>query len=373
MSVVDIALFMPSLRGGGAERVMLTLATEFDRLGYRVDMVLSQAEGEYLNQVPDTINIVDLQAGRVIKSLIPLIRYLRLRSPSVLLATQNHANCVAILAKLFAFSATRVFVRESNTLSRNTGKHGSFIDKNMPRFVSWLYPFARSVIAVSKGVADDLSQMTGLPDDNINVIYNPVVGQALFKQAAKVVDHRWIVDKTLPVVVACGRLTPQKDFATLIDAVALANIEHPCRLIILGDGELRSELQQQIDNKSLQDVIDLPGFVDNPFAYMQKSDVFVLSSLWEGLPNVLIQALALGTNVVSTRCPSGPEEILSDGEYGRLVPCGDASALKQAILAAFADGVGDVQAERVQHHCESNFGYQSVINQYLDLFTVTAP
>ena len=166
---------MPSLRGGGAEKVMLTLAIEFSCLGYSVEIVLAQAVGAYVNQVPSHIKVVDLQASRVIKAIFPLTRYIQKKSPSVLFSTQNHANCVAILAKVFSFKTTKVFVRESNTVSVNSGKHKSFIDRHMPYFIRFLYPFSSKVIAVSNGVAADLSQCSKLHETHIKTIYNPVI------------------------------------------------------------------------------------------------------------------------------------------------------------------------------------------------------
>jgi len=206
----------------------------------------------------------------------------------------------------------------------------------MPFLMRLFYPWADKVVAVSKGVADDLVRITRLPKDKIQVIYNPVVTSEFFIKAEEPLDHPWFKPGEPPVILGVGRLTEAKDFPTLIRAFTLVRKERPARLMILGEGEDRPKLDALVKELGLEKDVALPGFVENPYKYMKRAAVFVLSSKWEGLPTVLIEAMALGTPVVSTACPSGPSEILEGGKWGRLVPVGDVEALAKAIVEALS-------------------------------------
>jgi len=324
-----LALFLPSLEGGGAEHVMIDLAHGFIERGFQVDLVLASAQGAFLTQVPTGVKVIDLKARRTLTALLPLVRYLRRVRPTALLATLDHANLIALIAKTLAGTRTRTVIREANIPSRETTR--SRKERLLLRLMRYLYPRADALIAVSQGVADDLVTTLGLDPLRVQVIYNPVVTDQLLQQASEPLIHPWFVKGQPPVILGAGRLVLQKDFATLIRAFASVRRQTTARLVILGEGGLRPELELLIRELALQEDVALPGFVNNPLPYMARAAVFVLSSAWEGLPNVLIQALALSTPVVSTDCPSGPREILKGGEYGELVAVGDARALAEAI------------------------------------------
>lgn len=341
MKILDkerISLFLPSLRGGGAERVMLNLARGFAERGYEVDLVLAKAEGPYLSQVPDNIRVIDLKSPRVLYSLPGLIRYLRQERPHALLSALDHANIVALWAKKLSRVPIRVVVSVHSTLSRASTNATSIRARLIPSWARIFYPWADAVVAVSKGVADDLIKLTELPQEKVHVIYNPVVTPELFAKADEPLDHPWFEPSEPPVILSVGRLTPAKDYSTLIKAFALVRKEMPARLMILGEGEERPKLEALIRDLGLEKDVALPGFVNNPYKYMKHAAVFVLSSQWEGLPTVLIEALALGIPVVSTDCPSGPAEILNNGEYGRLVTVGNEKELAQNIKATICEG-----------------------------------
>ncbi|MGB9554008.1 MAG: glycosyltransferase, partial [bacterium] len=305
-----LALFLPSLHGGGAERVKVNLAQGFAERGLKVDLVLAKAEGPYLSRVSSKVRVVDLRAKRVLYSLPALVQYLRRERPAALLSALNHANVVAIWAKKLACVKTRLVATEHTVLSQSTENTSSLRGRLMPLLIRLFYPWADAVVAVSRGVAEDLSSMTGLPLNKIKVIYNPVITPELFAKAEEPVDHPWFRPGEPPVILGVGRLTAAKDFPTLIRAFALVHKERPARLMILGEGEDRPELEALVRELGLEQDVALPGFVENSYKYMKRAAVFVLSSRWEGLPTVLIEALALGTPVVSTDCPSGPKEIL---------------------------------------------------------------
>jgi len=326
-----IALFLPSLRGGGAERVMVNLARGFVERGLQLDLVLAKAEGPYLSQVPSEVRVVDLGARRVLYSLPRLMRYLRLEQPQAMLSALNHANIVAIWAKILSKVKTRLVVSEHTILSWSTKNAPFMRAKLMPFLIKFFYPYADAVVAVSRGVAEDLIASTGLPPEQVKVIYNPVITPELFTKADEPLDHPWFRPGKPPVILGAGRLTKEMDFPTLIRAFAMVRKERPARLMILGEGEERPNLEALVRELGLEEDVALPGFVDNPYKYMKRAAMFVLSSRWEGLPTVLIEALALGTPVVSTDCPSGPREVL-EGHEELLVPVGDTNALACTIL-----------------------------------------
>ncbi len=326
MRPAPIAFFLPSVRGGGAQRVIVNLVQGIVQRGEPVDVVLAVAEGVFLDQLPPQARVVDLRAGRLLSSLIPLIRYLRRERPRVLVSSMSHANLVALWAARLARRSTPVMVTVHNTMSESAGSNGGMEH----RLLSAFYPWATWIVAVSRGAADDLARTTGLPRSRIEVVYNPVITPAILDRARQPVEHPWYAPGGPPVILGVGRLTRQKDFFTLVRAFAELRRRRCARLIILGEGEDRPALEALIAEMGLQDDVLLPGF-DNAPAYMARSALFALSSVWEGLPTVLIEALAVGTPVVSTDCPSGPREILQEGRLGALVPIGDPPALANAM------------------------------------------
>jgi glycosyltransferase involved in cell wall biosynthesis len=195
----------------------------------------------------------------------------------------------------------------------------------------WAYRRADYVVAVSEGVATDLERRASLKRGSVRVIHNPVVDARLTNLADADAEHPWLADDGPPVVLAVGRLAAVKDYTTLLHAFAMLRRHRPVRLIIYGEGPLRTDLERLRERLGLPDCVALPGFTANPYAAMRRAAVLTLSSRYEGLPNVLIEALACGCPVVATDCPSGPAEILDHGRFGRLVKPGDAEGLCRAI------------------------------------------
>ena len=361
-----IALFVPDLTLGGAERVMLNLARGFVQRGRRVDLLLVRREGIYLRDVPPEVRLVHLGGrGRTLLALPSLVRYLRRERPDALLATLTYANVVAIAAGRIAGARTRITVREANSLTRETAGATDLRARVLPTLVRWSYPSADAIIAVSRGAASSLVAAAGIPNDRMHVLDNPVVTDEMLAQAAERVDHPWFTsDAARPVVLAAGRLTAQKDLPTLFRAFASLPRRHRARLLVLGEGELRPELEKLARELGIAEDVSLPGATRNPFAFMSRASVFVLSSAWEGSPGVLIQAMAAGAPVVSTDCESGPREILRDGQYGRLVPVGDAAALTAAIDEVLA------APRRSPPRCSwDRFSLDTAVDAYLDILT----
>lgn len=363
-----IAFYLPSLCGGGAERVVVNLAQGITERGIRVDLVLAAAEGPLLDQVPPTVRIVDLHAPRVLRSLAPLARYLRRERPRVLVSAMGHANLIAIWAAKLAGGVAPLIVTEHNTLSQETQRQSRVVGRLWPHLLRTFYPWATTIVAVSRGAADDLARTAGLPRDGIEVVYNPVITPAMLALARQAPDHPWLAPGQPPVVLGAGRLTGQKDFLTLVRAFAEVRRRRPARLIILGEGPDRPAIEALVRELGVGADVALPGFQENALAYMAGSAVFVLSSAWEGLPTVLIEALAAGTRVVSTDCPSGPREILQDGRLGALVPVGDAAALAAATLEALERSRGAIPTDALLP-----FTREASVDHYLRVIESAAP
>lgn len=326
-----LAVFMPELADGGAERVTLNLIGQLVKRNYEVDLVLAHAQESDLAKVPDLIRVVNLEAPRTLASLPALMQYLRREQPEAMLSVMNFASIVALWARCLAGVSTYMVAVEHNTLSVANKNASRWRSRLIPLLIRCFYPWADGIIAVSKGVADDLVQMAGLSQETIQVVYNPVISPEIQGKAHIPVDHPWFDPGQPPVILAAGRLRPQKDFPTLINAFAKVRQNRAARLLILGEGPERNALEALIRELGLQQDVSLLGFVENPYAYMSRASLFVLSSRWEGLPTVLIEALYCGVPVISTDCPSGPREILINGQYGSLVPVQDVPALVEAI------------------------------------------
>ncbi|MBR8839661.1 MAG: glycosyltransferase [Stigonema ocellatum SAG 48.90 = DSM 106950] len=356
-----ITFFVPNLHGGGAERVAVNLLKGMVGRDISLDLVLANAEGKYLHEVPEKVRVVNLATGRVLTAILPLSVYLKRNRPDALVSHLNHANVVAVLARELAAEKTKLILVEHDTLS--AGKFKSIRARCVPQFMKWFYPRAEAIVGVSKGVAEDLEFQLGLPKGRVNIIYNPVVDDELMTKAKMPLEHPWFQTDSPPIFLAVGRLTPQKDFSTLIKAFALFRKQRAARLVILGEGESRTELEAMINTLGIIDDVSMPGFVANPFAYMSKSSAFILSSRWEGLGNALIEAMACGCPVISTDCPSGPQEILAGGKYGELVSVGDSVALAKSMLQVLENPLSrDVLIERAKY-----FSVDRAVTEYLSL------
>ncbi len=343
-SSADVAIFLRCLYSGGAERVLLNLARGFAAQGLKVDMVLAQASGSLLEQLPPEIRLIDLKAESKISILPKLVGYLRRENPASMLAALHYPCEIAILAKRIAGVATRIIVSEHNHLSLEAKRIPQFSVRLTPFAAKFLYPLADGIVSVSQGVAEDLAKVTNLPKQCIDLIYNPVITPELFIKAQEKLNHPWFQPGEAPVILAVGRLHVQKDYPTLLRAFARIRRTRQCRLVILGEGPEKSNLNNLIHELDLQADVAMLGFVDNPYAYMANSAVFVLSSAWEGFGNVIAEALAVGTPVVSTNCESGPAEILANGKYGDLIPVGDIKAMAEAILSVLAGNTKPVDS-----------------------------
>jgi glycosyltransferase involved in cell wall biosynthesis len=342
--------------------MMVNLANAFAARGYPTDLVSAQAAGVYLREVSPRVRIVDLAARRVLFSLPSLVRYLRRERPYAMLSALTHANMVALCSRAIARVSTRILVSERNVIKNDDARQLRLSDRLALLLMKRLYSQAEGAVAVAQGVATDLVEIIGVQADRVHTIYNPVVTDDIAELAGAPSPHPWLEKGELPVVLGVGRLTEQKDFETLIRAFRLVRDQRPCRLVILGEGEQRDHLWSLVTELNLTDCVLLPGFQENPFAWMSRAAVFVLSSRWEGLPGVLIQAMACGTPVVSTDCHSGPREILENGKWGRLVPLSDSETMAKEILATLTSDTHPDVGRRA-----ADFRVERSVQNYLNL------
>ena len=330
-----VSIVLPDLRGGGAERVAVNLANSFAQRGYAVDMLLLSAEGDFLSDLNPEVNVVDLQVDRMRRVLFPLIRYLRQARPAAVLACMWPLTIAAVAARALAHVPTRLVVAEHTTWSRDELLMRPTVGWQIRNSMHCMFPFTDGIVAVSQGAADDLARFAKLDKQAITVIYNPVVGDAKWPTRVPLSPSGWWTGPHHKLL-AVGTLKKIKDYATLLNAFALLRQRMDARLLILGEGECRLALGEQVRQLGIEASVFMPGFVKDPAPYYEQADLHVLSSTGEGLPTVIIEALAVGTPVVSTDCPSGPREILRDGEFGRLVPVGNAAALADAMAESLA-------------------------------------
>lgn len=336
---IHFAFFLPALGGGGAERVFVNLCQGMLASGHRVDLVMTRATGPLLSEVPPDVKIIDLDCSRTVYSLISLVRYLRTRRPDVLISSLNTCNIIAALARKLAGGGSRVFIRQANTLSMTLGAMSTWTRRLFFLLIRYSYPCADGIIVVSKDAAEDLRQLLGFPENRVRVIYNPVVIPPLAEATEHPQSMDWFSPGCPPVILGVGKLEFQKDFPTLIRAFNKVRKERKAHLLILGEGSQRKSLEHLIEELNLTGLVRLPGFIHNPYVYMRRANVFVLSSAWEGLPNVLLEAIACGCPVVSTDCPSGPKEILEHGKWGEMVPVGDVDGMAAKICSILAGNV----------------------------------
>ncbi len=336
MTKKRIAVYTTGLGSGGVGRMRVHLIREWIRRGHSVDLVMASSHSPLEGLIPGEAYVHVIGTSHRWMSIPRLASYLIRRRPEVLLTDRTRLNASALTAVQWGPRTTRVFTSihlpQAQKLERMRPAKRMSEEKAIRR----LLPKNQKIIAVSKGVADDLVRHFDIPEDRVEVIYNPVVVPDIHELAAATPATPLFDEAPGPLIMAAGRMTAQKDFPTLVRAFGILAERRSCRLAILGDGEKKKELLAMAGRMGLNDRIRLPGYVMNPYQYMARADVFVLSSAWEGFGNVVAEAMALGIPVVSTDCPYGPREILMDGALGPLVPVGDPGAMADAIDGVLA-------------------------------------
>lgn len=370
----DIALFLPTLYSGGAERVQINLARYFLDQGFKVDFVVCKYFGSLKDKVPKGARLISLDASKVMFSLPAYLRYLRIARPPVVVSSVENANVISCLGKMFSLHRHRLCVRLDNSLSEQGMLPLQVHRWPMMMAVASTFHAADEFVAVSRGLKDQLRRLPGLGKKPIHQIYNPIIHKGFDAQAALAPVLPSSIGPGEPFVLAVGRLHKQKGYRYLLPAFARIAKQRPSHLVILGEGDDREELQGLANSLGIASKVHLLGYSSNALAYMRQSAVFVLSSVAEGFGNVIVEALACGTPVISTDCPHGPREILVDGRYGTLVPVGDVDALARA-MAASLDSPKPAMSSELKQHLQL-FSIETIGKQYLedlDLLSRTTP
>lgn len=354
-------ILRPTMSQGGADRVTLTLLKALDRHLFDTSLVLMRDEGVFMSDIPADVRICSLNASSLWTAWWPLAKVVSAEKPDILFSTSSGTNIIAVIARILSGHAFRLVLSERNVLF-----HGEItLKRRLVVFLKrLLYQQADLITSVSQGVKDDLLAKLGVSPNLVSVVYNPVVTDEIEDLAAESVEHPWFQEPT-PILLGVGRLIVQKDFSTLIKAFARVRAERDVKLVILGEGPLRKDLLELARSSGVEDDVWLPGFDKNPFKYMARCTVFILSSREEGLPGVLVQAMACGAAVISTDCPAGPSEIITHNVDGILVPVGEVDALAERItyLLDHADvrqHMGAAARQSVQ-----KFTVENVINNYV--------
>jgi len=330
------SIFFPSFTGGGAERVGVLLANSLVERGGVVHVVVHRDEGPWRKYLDPRVAVIELGDCRYRWLIFKVVNYLRRHNPETMISIMNWFNVLASMAAVLSGWRGRLIVSEHISLEGTTAAYGFWRSWVLRVLMRLLYRRAYRVVAVSDQLARDLVVQLKLPEGKVVSIPNPVPVEDLRQSAMAPVSHRYF-SEGVPIIIAVGRLQPQKDYPTMLRAVADLRKRRDVRLIILGEGQVRSELETLVKSLGLSEVVDLPGFVSSPWPWMARANTLVLTSLEEGWPMVLTEALALGIPIVATDCPTGPREILDNGKFGKLVPVGDVSAISTALEATLND------------------------------------
>lgn len=363
MTSPRITILIPTLNQGGAERSMVQLATGLHRAGCAVRLVTAlRGDGVYRSEVPSEVPFLDLNAKRIRHLPMALYRYMSMDKPDILVTALMN-NWVLGVASVMGYQG-QIIISERTVFSQLLAEQRGILSRGRYFFSRRLYPKANGITAVSIGVAEDLFRLGLASKEKTRVIYNPVISDDFLAMANAEMSLP-IMACDRPNFIAVGRLCEAKNYPLLLRAFLRVRRAIPCRLVILGEGELRLMIEAMIQELNLQGDVCLPGFVQNPFPYVTAASCFVLSSNREGLPGALIQSLACGTTAVSTDCLSGPAEILDGGKLGFLVPTGDEKTMAEAMLRALSSPFEkDVLKARAQLFSEKN-----CVRSYLELFS----
>lgn len=334
---IRLAFFLRDLAGGGGEKSVVHLAGALSERGWDVDLVLVRHEGDYLAMVPESVRVIALDRDRLAASVGKLSSYIRKERPAVVISALDANNVVAIAAKLLGRLRTPVLAWVHSVVTEAYLRPKVARLKLVPLAIRICYRFADRLIAASNGAANDLASHLGIAAEAVRVVYNPVVSPELARLGSLPSGHPWIDARQHQVVLGVGRLEAVKNFDMLIRAFKALRDQRNAKLIILGEGSERERLECLVRDLNLTADVDLPGFVQNPYAFMQKAAVVALTSHYESFGNVLVEAMALGTPVVATRCKCGPEEILDGGRFGELVEPGDVNGMAVAIERTMSD------------------------------------
>lgn len=357
----DIILFIPSLGGGGAEHFTVNLANELVEKKVNVKLVVGNAKGPNLKRLSDRVQLTDLKCERVYRTLPKLVKFIKQNKHDVLFSTLDHANIVALMAHIISKKNSKVIIRQATILQN---KIKSFKSYFLNKILMLLSKRADAVITTSKMMYDEFLYHSNINANKIFIIPNPVEINKVQEKLKAPLNCNWLTENNLPIVIAVGRLEAVKGFDKLLMAFYELKKRMPAKLIILGEGSLRSDLETQVEELGLIESVLMPGFVDNIYPFIHKADLFALTSSYEGFPNGMLEAMACNTHIVAFNCPGGVNEILQDGKWGKLVPLNDTDSLCKAMF-----DILNKNSNLPEVNIRANdFSMEKIINKYLDLF-----
>jgi glycosyltransferase involved in cell wall biosynthesis len=378
-----LSLFLSSFRAGGGEKQMVEIANALAKRGERVDLVVIKPVGALTDAVSSGVQVVSLDRGRIALSLLPLLAYLWRERPVAVLATDEYSHLLVLIGRMLTRVNTRVVLRVGNMLTELAARYkGKSV--LLPFLIRRLYKKADAVIANSQGVAADFAVYARVPPARIKVIYNPKPLAEIRRRAQEPTGQEWLDAKTVPVVLGVGRLREQKNFSLLIRAFARVAAEMPCRLVIVGVGREEPRLRALVAELGLEQRVLFAGYTDNPYAYMAKADLFAAASLWEGMPNSLMEAMACGVPVIAADCPSGPRELLApntdyakrltsgleQAQYGVLTAVNDEEALVAALRLMLSDPPLRQEYAGASRERSAAFEAKDAIDKYMEVLGI---
>lgn len=344
--------------------MLVNLAGGLVRRGVHVDFLTRSAGEPYLDRLDPSVRLIETQSSGLWSVQPALCRYLRAFRPDFVLCGKDKAASAALLGRRISGVHFRLVMRPGTTVSERVAGRNVLKRWRAFRLIRSTYRCAAAVVGNSEGVVEDIARIAQVPAERMHLIRNPVVTPDLFLQASASVDHPWFVDGQPPVILGVGGLRRQKGFDSLVRAFASVRSERPCRLMILGDGHLRDDLLALADKLGVAADFALPGFDPNPYRFLARAGLFVLSSRWEGSPNALTEALAIGVPVVATDCRSGPGEVLEGGKVAPLVVVDDVEAMA-AAMARVLDDPGEAEPRQAAVH---EYSVETCARRYHELF-----
>lgn len=370
MEKIKILFVIADMEGWGAQRVVLNLIKGLDRRRFQPVLVLSSKKGEFLKSLPEDVNVYDLGRRGILSFPMLVLRLagvIRRERPQVVISALFHANVLSVLAGLIRPSGAKTVISEHIArISYRHCRHGALYRW----FIKRLYPRADFIVAASEGVRGDIISALGVPLEKAVTIYNPLDVESIARLAAEDVDDMEM-DKPHWIVNA-GRLVEQKGHVGLLRAFSIVRRKLPAKLLILGDGEKREELEKAAKGLAVDGDVIFAGYRENPFKYMARSAVCVNASFYEGFGYVIVEAMASGAPVVATACPHGPEELIRDGIDGILVPVADEEALAKAIIAVLEDGGLRERLRAEGKKRAEGFSIREAVGRYERLFEMAA-
>jgi glycosyltransferase involved in cell wall biosynthesis len=365
----SIVFFLPHLGPGGVERSLFLVAESLANTGHQVKILTVGKNSSQVITPPKNVPIIHLNSKRVVISIPRLARYLRREKPDALIAAQSYANVAAAIASKLARFKGQLILTERLAAQAAFDTHGRLRDRVLPRLMRMFYRRADSIVTNSQSAAADLEQLLRTPKGSVKVIVNSMDRERITRLASEPVDHPWFQSDDADIVITVGRLEPQKDLETMLQAFAAATLNSTTKLVLVGDGSQHAQLEHLAGELGITDRIWFTGFDQNPYKYVAKAKLFVLSSLYEGMPNVLLESQALGIPIVATDAPGGTSEVLEDGRTGVLVEPGDPVKLANAIKEALQTLNDMRQMAMLAEQALNRFDPAESVRQYSELIS----